>query len=425
MKRLFTAIIIFAGSAILLPGVALAASTGQIEDFTRQTLTTFIGFAAVVATFFFIKGAYIYITSTGNPAALEEAKKTIRNALIGLVIIAGAMVMTGLFNSALTQPSSGGLTPGMTLTPITPTQPDNSLVQILLDAIAGFLQNIVQSATQPITSAITTFLTSTPSLSTNSVVFNFWLVMVGIVDSLFALVIALIGLQVMSASTFGFEEPTLKEILPRIGLGFLIANTSIFLIDWIILLCNTLVQAVLSATGGIANAWILNAFDPAALTSGTTLLITLIFMVIFLVLAIALLLFYITRLVLLALGAVLAPFVCLLWLLPKMSYLAESLAKAYGIMLFSIFLHVVIIQLGSSFITIPGQVGTNPFLSVLVAIALFSILLKSTSMTLQLTLASQSTGALKKFGGQLFNVLSPAPVASSGRASSAARKGTK
>jgi len=78
---------------------------------------------------------------------------------------------------------------------------------------------------------ISAFLTNTPALSTNSVVFNFWLVMMGITNSLFAIVIALLGFQVMSASTFGFEELTLKEILPRIGLAFLLANTSIFLID--------------------------------------------------------------------------------------------------------------------------------------------------------------------------------------------------
>jgi hypothetical protein len=96
----------------------------------------------------------------------------------------------------------------------------------------------------------------------------------------------------MSASSFGFEELTFKELLPKLGLTFLLMNTSIFLIDWFIYMCNTFVHAVLSATGGLGQAWILNAFDPAALLGGQTALITLIFVFIFILLAAILLLFY-------------------------------------------------------------------------------------------------------------------------------------
>lgn len=424
MKRLATPLLIL-GTFLALPGCALAASNGEISHFTQETLGTFIGFAGIAASFFLIRGAYIYMTSSGNPVALEEAKKTIRNALIGLAIVAAAGVLSSILDSALTQPAANGTGTALNLQPIQPAEQDNSLIKVLLDAIAGFLQNIVQSATKPILDGIISFLTSTPSLSTNSVVFNFWLVMVGIADSLFALVIALLGLHVMSASTFGFEEVSLKELFPRIGLAFLMANTSIFLIDWVILLCQTLVNAVLSATGGIGHAWILNAFDPASIVSGSTLLITLIFMVIFLFLAVILLLFYITRLVLLAVGAVLSPIICLVWLIPKMSDFAESAAKAYAITIFTIFIHVVIIQLASAFLTVPGQVGANPFISVLVGIALFSVLLKSGAVALQLILASQSTGTFKKFGGQLFNILSPAQANTRTRAVSVARKAVK
>ena len=89
-------------------------------------------------------------------------------------------------------------------------------------------------------------------------------------------------------------------------------------------------------------------------------------------------------------------------------------------MIFSLFIHVVIIQLASAFLTVPNQVNTNPFISILIGIALFSILLKSTAMTVQLALASQATGVFKKFGGQFLNVVSPAPAAVSSTRSSAA-----
>ena len=405
MKRLFTASC-FAAISLVIPSVTFAASNQIVENFTRYTLTSLTVLGSLAATFFLIRGGYLYIISSGDPGKLDEAKRTIKKALIGLIVVIGASVFSSLLNNAFTQTSLG--TPGtaINLSPIQPTKPDSSLTQILLDAISGFLQNIVQSATKPILDGITWFLTSTPALSTNSVVFNFWLVMVGITDSLFAVVIALLGLHIMSASSFGFKELSLRELFPRIGLAFLLANTSIFLIDWVISLSQTLIRAVLQATGGLGKAWILNAFDPVALTSVTTQIITLIFVVIFVILAIVLLLFYISRLMILAFGAVISPLICLLWLLPKGTEFAENCIKTYVVTIFILFVHVVIIQLASAFLTIPSQEGTNPFISVLVGIALFTVLLKSTATTIQLTLASQTTGTIKKYGGQLLNVIS-------------------
>lgn len=406
MKRLLTALLL-AGTVLLTPAAAFAASNNEVARFTQDTLTVLISVAGLAAAFFLIRGGYVYITSTGKPEALEEAKRTIRQALIGLVIVVAAAVFSSMLSSAFNEPNTPALGTALNLAPVEPQPDDGSLAQVILKAIAGFLQNIVQSATKPIIDGIIGFLTSTPALATNSVVFKFWLVMVGITDSLFALGIALLGFQVMSASTFGFEDVPLKQLLPKIGLAFLLANTSIFMIDWIIKLCQTMITAVISSTGGISDAWILNAFDPAALASGGTLLITLIFMVVFILLAVVLLLFYISRLMILAFGAVMAPLICLLWLMPKMSDFAEAAAKSYVVMIFSLFIHVVIIQLASAFLTIPNQVNTNPFISVLIGIALFSILLKSTAMTVQLALTSQATGVFKKFGSQFLNVVSP------------------
>lgn len=420
MKKILSAII-FAGLILLTPATALAASNNEVAKFSNETLYGFVVIAALAAVFFLIRGGYLYITSTGNPAALDEAKSTIKKALIGLAIVIAAGVISSIISASFTQPVPGTNPTSINLVPIQPAETDGSLAQILLSAVSGFLKNIIQSATKPIIDGITSFLTTTPTLATNSVVFNFWLVMVGIADSLFVLVIALLGFHVMSASAFGFEELTLKELLPRIGLAFLVANTSIFIIDWIIKLCQVLIHAVLDATGGLGNAWIMNAFDPATLLSGTTALITLIFMVVFIVLAVVLLLFYISRLMVLALGAVMAPLLCLLWCIPKMTGFAESAAKAYLVMVFTLFIHVVIIQLASAFLTIPGQDGANPFTSILVGIALFSILLKTSSTMIQLILTSQSTGVFRKFGFQIMNVLSPSSSASTGRAAAAAK----
>lgn len=396
---------IIAAVSVFIPVTAFAASNEEVSNFTHDTLTTLIVLASTAVVFFLIRGAYGYITSSGNPAALEEAKRTMRNALIGLVIVIGAAVFSSLLNNAMIEPSTGTSAAALQLVPIQPAEQAGSLTQILLDAISGFLQNIVQSVAKPVIDGITWFLTSTPSLSTNSVVFNFWLIMVGITDSLFAIAIALFGFHFMSASTFGLEEIPLKEMLPKIGLAFLLANTSIFWIDWTISLCQTLVHATLSATGGLGNAWIINAFDPAALVSGTTMIVTLIFAIVFILLAVVLLIFYISRLMILAFGAVISPLVCLLSLSPKMADFVGNSTKIYFVTIFTVFLHIVIIQLASAFLSVPEQVGTNPIISILVGIALFSVLLKSTSMTVQLAMSSQTGNALKKMSGQIMNVI--------------------
>jgi hypothetical protein len=391
----------------LIPSSVFAASSNvEITQFTSTALNTLTIGASLVATFFLLQGGYIYITSAGKPDALDHAKKTIRNALIGLVLVLSANTIVSLLTGAFTTPSIPVDATQLTLRPIEPVAQTGGLAQVLTDAIASLLQNIIQSATRPITDGIVNFLTTTPVLATNSVIFNFWLIIVGIADSLFALLIALLGFQFMSASTFGFDELELKQLLPRIGLAFLGANTSIFIVDWVIQLSNTLVTAILHATGGLNQLWIANAFNPASISVDQIALITLIFMVLFLILAVVLLLFYITRLIVIALGAVLSPLIFLLWAVPKFSDFAEISVKSYLVTIFSIFIHVVVIQLAASFLTLPGQMGTNSLISILVGVGLLMTLLKTQSFMIQLMFYNSGRSMIKKVGGQIMNVIS-------------------
>lgn len=390
----------------LTPSSVFAATNSEVSAFTSQTLSTFLIFASAAATLFLVRGGYMYITSSGKPDALEHAKLTVRNALIGLIIIIAAGVLSSLLQGAFDAPNQGTSSAQLNLSPIVPVEPSDGLTQVLLDAIGGFLQNIVQSATKPITDGIITFLSTTPSILTNSVVFNYWLVIVGIVDALFIFIIALLGFHFMSASTFGFEEIELKHLLPRIGLSFLGANMSIFLCDWIVLLCNTLVTAVLHATGGLNTAWIQNAFSPTSIVTGTTPLITFIFMILFIIVSIVLLIFYVTRLIAVALGAVLSPFIFLLWAVPKFADFAEISIKTYITTVFTVFVHVVIIQLAASFLTIPGTSGTNSLISIVVGIGLLFTLLKAPGVMMQLVLYNTGRGMMRKIGGQIMNVIS-------------------
>lgn len=412
--------VLFAISIAALASPVYAAEIPDVATFTSNTLGIITFITAAAAVLFLIKGGYGYITSTGKPEALEEAKKTIKNALIGLVIVLAASTIVSVFRNALNAGSPSSSTTAIAMSQIESVKPSEGLTQVLIDAVSGFMQNIIQSATQPIVTGIMSFLTTTPSVLSNSVIVNFWVVSLGIVDSLFVIVVALLGLNLMSASTFGFEETELKILLPRIGLAFLGANLSLFLADYVILTCNVLVNAVIHATGGLNQAWIVNAITLPNMLNNSVPIITLIFLALFLVIAIVLLLMYISRLIVISLGAVLSPFIFLLWTLPRFSDIAEMAVKTYLVSVFMIFVHVVTIQLAAAYLVLPGQTN-NSLLSIAVAIGLFFMLIKIPSVMMQMVLFTSSSGAVKKIGSQIMNVMSSDTSSSQTRKTSTQR----
>ena len=377
----------------------------DITNYTNDTLGIITLISSLAAAFFLIKGGYQYITSSGRPEALGQAKKTIHTALIGLIIVLAASIIVSVFKTSLSPSSQANTASSVALTPITINKPSDGLTQVLIDAVSAFMQNIVESSTKPIIDGIIGYLSTTPSVLNNSVIFNFWLVILGITDSLFILVVALLGLHFMSASTFGFEEIALQQLLPRIAISFLGANISLFLADYVIVTCNALVKAVLNSTGGLNHAWIVNAISIEGFTTNTTPLITLIFLILFLIVAVVLLLMYISRLILISLGAVISPLIFLLWAIPKFADFAEASVKTYLVTVFMVFVHVVTIQLAASFLTLPEH-ANNSLLAIAIAIGLFATLLKTPSLMMGMVMYTSRNGAFKKIGGQIINVIS-------------------
>ena len=106
-----------------------------------------------------------------------------------------------------------------------------------------------------------------------------------------------------------------------------------------------------------------------------------------------------------ALGVAISPFIFLLWAIPKTADFAEISIKAFFVTVFTVFVHIVIIQLASAFLTIPGQVGTNSLLSILVAIGLLFTLLKTPSFMMQLIFYNTGKTMMRKVGSQIMNVL--------------------
>ncbi len=384
-----------------------AATSSTITDYTNSTVSFITIIASSAVVFFLVKGGYLYITSSGKPESLENAKKTIKNALIGLVLVLGASVLVSLLTNTFHDATQTATQGAVQLNDIQLVKPSDGLTQVLLDAINGVMQNFVQSLTQPVVNSIMTFLGSTPDLLSNQVVMNFWLVSLGIVDSLFIVVVAVLGLHVMSAETFGFEQVELRQLLPRIGLAFLGANTSLFLCDYVIITCNALVKAVIDATGGLNQAWIVNIVTIQNFTSnqqGMDIAI-LFFLAIFLILAVVLLFMYVARLILISLAAVLSPFIFLLWTLPKFSDFAEIGIKSYIVTVFTIFVHIVVIQLAASFLALPEH-SNNSIMAIAVAIGLFIVLLKIPEMLMKLVFYTTGIKAIGSLGGAIINILS-------------------
>ena len=226
-------------------------------------------------------------------------------------------------------------------------------------------------------------------------------------DVLFVIILALIGFHVMSAASFGFDEIEFKHLLPRIGLVFLLINTSIFAIDGIIELSNALITAI-GKVSGASTVW-------ATLTlvvkeSGGQGVAALLMMLAFLIFSVFLLVYYVLRLVTLFIGAVLSPLVILVWLVPGFRDFSETAIKTYITTIFVLFVHVIILLLAASLFTGMGSVGPNQIpdtlISMVIGLATVLALLKTQSVMVQFSYVSMGSRNMRKLGGQFMNGVS-------------------
>ncbi len=396
-----------------LPHVSLTvladatAAASVMEQYVTPLVRTLSVLASLACVFFLITGGYGYITSTGKPENLEHAKKVIRNALIGLVIVLAATTLTAILTHAY---SGSSATPGGNLPQLMPVEPapvSNGLIDILIRAVTGLLNNIIQTVATPFLEALSFFTRSTPLMADNPSVFNLWVAMVGIADALFVLVVVLIGFNVMSSSTFGFEEIEIKHLLPRIALIFLMLNTSIFIIDGFIALSNALIRAV-NAAGATGSVW--EVLTKVVEETGRQGVASLLIMLAFLILSLILLVYYVGRLVTLFVGTVLAPIVLLIWLIPSFRDFSETAAKTYLTTIFVLFVHVIILQLAASLFTgitsvTPG-VPPNVLISMITGLATIIALLKTQGVMMQFSYASVGLRTARKLGGQFITGVS-------------------
>jgi len=107
MKRLMTlAILVIYGA---MPSLVHAQATlpnplgtTDIRVIVAQVVRGFLTITGPIALIMFIYGGVIWMTSTGTPARIDKGKKVLVWAVLGLVVIFSAFVITNaIFNAIL------------------------------------------------------------------------------------------------------------------------------------------------------------------------------------------------------------------------------------------------------------------------------------------------------------------------------------
>lgn len=82
------------------------SDVGGISSFIWRIVLNGVEMAIVIiayiAVFFILFGGFLYMTGGATPGQLEKARKTITNAVIGLVIAMGAIAINNLLFSIIT-----------------------------------------------------------------------------------------------------------------------------------------------------------------------------------------------------------------------------------------------------------------------------------------------------------------------------------
>jgi hypothetical protein len=86
---------------IMSPNDVAGGLSGFIWKIVLNIIEIGLILAGWIALFFIMYGAFLYITGGGNASQIEKARKSIFNAVIGLIISMGAIAITNLIFGAL------------------------------------------------------------------------------------------------------------------------------------------------------------------------------------------------------------------------------------------------------------------------------------------------------------------------------------
>ncbi len=218
------------------------------------------------------------------------------------------------------------------------------------------------------------FITRTPAEASyaNEAVLSFLGIARLIANGALTLVLVVGGLNMVFGSAFSGEQyATLSRFLPRVVLGYVLANTSVF---W--------VQLLVEVNNGLCEA-----FDPRnALrqllekdAEQGTLVFALIFLALIIVFVLAILKM-IVRLAVLDLLIVLSPLALLCWVLPQTQGYARAWMQKFAQTLFGQLLFVVALGLAVQLRAVVNMQGTTEAFQMLLWVAMLAVSLQAPSL---------------------------------------------
>ncbi len=381
-----------------MTGLAIqaAATNPTLTRSLEPLVGTLVTLAGLVAVFFIVWGGFDYLTSRGQPDKLARAKQTIVRALSGLVLVLAAGWLVNFLTSSY-QPATttgGGTLPTANWPAV--VEAESGLVASIIDGLVGLGRHIISSLGQPVIDLLSQLTDQTPMLGQNPVIGRLWLVSLGLANSLLVLVVVLLGFGVMTGPSLGLGGVGLRPLIPKLAATFLAMNLSLVLAETLIGLSNALIRGFRAAVP--TNDLWASLRTLTELSDGTGLA-GLLLLGLVIVLGLALVIYYLIRLVQLYLGAVLAPLVILLGLLPPLRDFAYASFRAYLSTVFVLFIHVVLLGVGASLFSVLPQAGG--LVDLLVAAALLIVLLKTPKVLGQLNYLSLGSRNLVRLGDML------------------------
>lgn len=84
------------------PAYADSADVTKVQTFIQSIIAVMVTLAGLLSAGFFVWGGVGYITSSGNPEALDKSKKTIFYSAIGLTVVLASFVLSNIVSQLAT-----------------------------------------------------------------------------------------------------------------------------------------------------------------------------------------------------------------------------------------------------------------------------------------------------------------------------------
>jgi len=235
----------------------------------------------------------------------------------------------------------------------------------LLRGLADALRNVITG----VMGSSLNFITQTPAAGSyaSPTVLALWGVVRGIANAGLVLVVVWGGFNVIVRQQTGATYHDVMELLPRLMLGAVLVNTSLWWAQFAIDVNNALCQAIGQSS--------LPAWDRA--DTASQLLMNVIAALIYLVTSLILVLQMLMRLALIDMLLVIAPLGLLCWVLPQTQSWAHRWCSNFFNTVFTQVLQVVTLKLGGSLLTdLTPQSPDAALLGVFLGVAVLLLTLK-------------------------------------------------